>query len=128
MCVSVCMSVCRFVRVFGPCYNVEAKGLEQHFNLLRSSLPKREIEIERGGDRQRERGKKEREGQRKRDRDSSIGTQQSGDMAAAWLSVIMDELRSSCIPFGAWFDSLISTLCCVQACSQTPLYRDMDTH
>lgn len=49
-------------------------------------------------------------------------------MAAAWLSVIMDELRSSCVPCGAGFDSPISTLCCaLQACSQTSCYTDTCT-
>lgn len=49
-------------------------------------------------------------------------------MATAWLSVIMDELRSSCTPCGAWFDSPVPTFCCVQACSQTPSYRYMHAH
>lgn len=67
--------------------------------------------------------KREREGGRYRERDSSTGTQQSGDMAAAWLPVIIDELRSSCVPSGARFDSPLSPLCCaLQACSQTSGY------
>lgn len=52
------MSVCMFVHVFGPCNHIEAKGLEQHRNLLRSPVPKRE----RGGEK--EWDKREREGER----------------------------------------------------------------
>lgn len=56
-CVCVCMGVCVFVRVFGPCHNVGAKGLEQHRNLLPSPVPKRERDSGKGG-RQKE-GKRE---------------------------------------------------------------------
>lgn len=49
-------------------------------------------------------------------------------MAAAWLSVIMDELRSPCAPCGARSDSPISAVCRVQACSQTSSYRCTPAH